>query len=824
MLIHKQWLEDYVKISPSLAPQELSDLLTTRVVEIEGFQDGAETLANVFVGRVASVQKHPNADKLNICTVEFGQANPAQVVCGGSNVTEGMLCAFGALGAKVRWHGEGELVELKKAKIRDADSYGMICASSEIGLGEMFPVSDEKEILDLSSMKLEVGKPLAEALSLEDIIFDIDNKSLTHRPDLWGHYGMAREVSALLGTKLKPMDPPAITAGSDHTVSVDIKATDGCHRFMGVLVEGITIEPSPAWMQQRLLAVGVRPINNLVDITNYVMYELGQPTHAYDADKLSTDKKGNIHLDIRHAKKDEAFTTLDGNEHTLSKEMFVITDSKKAILLGGIMGGENSEVADTTTRVLFESANFDATVVRKMSQSLGLRTDGSSRWEKVQDPTNADIGLRRLVELTTQICPGARVVSNVVDEGSYSIDQGPIEVAVSYFEHKIGVAIEKKRIVSILTDLGFVIDDRGDVFSVTVPTWRATKDIRIKEDLVEEVARMYGFENIPEAMPRFEIHPAPVDPILDLERRFVRFLAHEGGCTQTLNYSFVSPHWLQKLGEDVSQHIELDRPLAKDRPLLRRHLVGGLLENVESNLHRFETVNIFETGRVYRSEEGGEYVDDKKKKQLPKQYTLLAMAYAAKGEEQPYFHVTSRFVSAAARMGVHVTFEKKQGTHALVHPGRFADVVVAGTVIGHVAEVHPHVLQTVGIPYRTAILEVNLDMLSTLIVDAQTYQPLAQYPVVERDIAFLTDTTVEHVAIAAFLIESDVLTVNVELFDVFQGTHSALAQGKIPEGKKSMAYRITYRSDEKTLESGEVDSVHNRIVEELKKKFSVEVR
>jgi phenylalanyl-tRNA synthetase beta chain len=817
MLINKQWLEDYVKIPESLSPQELSDLLTTRVVEIEGFQDGAEILANIFVGRVLSIQKHPNADKLNICTVEFGQVNPAQVVCGGSNVTGGMLCAFGALGAKVRWHGEGDLIELKKTKIRDAESYGMICASEEIGLGEMFPKGDEKEILDLSDMNLEVGKPLAEALGLGDIVFDIDNKSLTHRPDLWGHYGIAREVAALLNKKLKPLDPPSIVEGSDQTVSVDIKAKDACYRFMGVLVEGITIEPSPAWMQQRLLAVGVRPINNLVDITNYVMYELGQPTHAYDADKFATNKDGDIHLTIRYAKKDEEFITLDGNEHKLSKNMFVIADSKQPVLLGGIMGGQNSEVDAGTTRVLFESANFDATVVRKTSQSLGLRTDGSARWEKSQDPTNAEIGLRRLVELTKKLCPDARVVSNVVDEGSYSIDQGPIEVDVSYFEHKIGVSIKKKRIVSILTDLGFVVDDRGEVLSVTVPTWRATKDIRIKEDLVEEVARMHGFENIPEAIPRLEMHPAPVDPILDLERRFTKFLAHEGGCTQTLNYSFVSPQWLQKLGEDVSGHIELDRPLAKDRPLLRRHLVGGLLENVESNLHRFDTVNIFETGRVYRSEESGAYADDKEKKQLPKQYTLLAMAYAAKGEEQPFFHVTSRFVSVAARMGIQVIFEKKEGAQALVHPGRFADVVVAGTVIGHVAEVHPSVLQTVGIPYRTAILEVNLDLLSTLLVDAQTYQPLPQYPVIERDIAFLVDTSVEHDDIAAFLIESDLLTVNVELFDVYQGD-------KVPEGKKSMAYRITYRSDDKTLLSGEVDEVHGRIIEALKKKFEVEVR
>ena len=413
MLVSQNWIEQFTTIPNDITPEKLGEDLTLHVVEVEDVIDEAKFLDKIFVGRVASVQKHPNADKLNICTVEFGEAHPAQVVCGGSNVTEGMLCAFGALGAKVRWHGEGDLIELKKAKIRDAESYGMICASDEIGLGEMFPKGDEKGILDLSDMNLEVGKPLAEALGLEDVVFDIDNKSMTHRPDLWGQYGMAREVAAMYGQALKKYEPPKIgKKNGNWKLEIDAQDKEACPRYMGLVVEGIEVGESPEWLKKRLMAVGVQSINNVVDVTNYVMLELGQPMHAFDASQIAKGKE-QVAITVRKAEAGEQFVSLDDKEFVLTTEDLVIATDDRVIALAGVKGSNNSGVTDETTTIVLESANFDAVTVRRTSMRHGLRTDASTRFEKALDPHTAELAMRRAVELLKQVCPNATLSSTL---------------------------------------------------------------------------------------------------------------------------------------------------------------------------------------------------------------------------------------------------------------------------------------------------------------------------------------------------------------------------------------------------------------------------
>ncbi|PIZ95443.1 MAG: phenylalanine--tRNA ligase subunit beta [Candidatus Magasanikbacteria bacterium CG_4_10_14_0_2_um_filter_37_12] len=823
MLISKQWLQDFVEIPKTVSSEELSDLLTMRVVEIEGVEEKGKMLDNIVVGEIKKLESHPNADKLKLCIVSDGKED-YKVVCGGSNLKEGMKVAFGKVGAKVRWHGEGDLIELKKAKIRGEDSLGMICAPIEIGFGEMFPVKDEAEILDLSDRDVKTGTPLAKAFGFDDVVFDIDNKSMTHRPDLWGHYGMAREISAVLEEKLKPFEPPTIVTGSEIKLTVDNQAVDSCLRFTGVVLDGIAIVPSPQWMQKRLLSIGVRPINNLVDITNYVMYEIGQPTHVYDVDRLESNSDNEKHILIRKAKNGEEFITLDGGVHELTSEMFVIADDQKAVLMGGIMGGKNSEVTNNTTRVLFESANFDATTVRKMSQALGLRTDGSARWEKTQDPTNAELGLRRLVELTLQICPGVKVVSNVADSSHYKINQGPIKFDLAFLAEKMGIEIPKKQVLDILGRLGFGIEDQGTSLLVTIPTWRATKDISIPEDLVEEVTRLYGFGNIPTTMPSFEIRPAKKNLLRELEHNMKEVLVLEYGLTEVYNYSFESPAWLEKLGEDVDKHLELDNPLAKDKPLARRLLLGNMLENVESNLHRYEVVNIFETGRVFYSEEQGAYLDNNNKEYLPKEETLLAIVYSAKRDSTPFYNVSSTFFGMMNRLGIDVVFKKQKPSHKLFHPGRFAEILVADIVIGYMGEIHPSVQNNVGIANKVAVLEISLNKLFPLVVERRNYVPLPQFPAVLRDIAFLVDTSVVHDDVVAEIKNVDALIRSVELFDVFFPSASAKEKTKLGESKKSMAYHIVYQSNEKTLEASEIDIVHEKVLLALQKKFEAEVR
>lgn len=848
MLVSKSWIEQFTDIPKDITPEQMGEDLTLHVVEVEDVIDEAKFLDKIFVGRVASVQKHPNADKLNICTVEFGEAHPAQVVCGGSNVTEGMLCAFGSLGAKVRWHGEGDPIELKKAKIRDTDSYGMICASDEIGLGEMFPKSDEKEILDLTSHfrhperpegvegspskagdlftsdSLQsssgrddvVGKPLAEALGLEDVVFDIDNKSMTHRPDLWGQYGMAREVAAMYGQSLKGYEPRKLKGlgARNWKLDIDVQDAEACPRYMGLVVDGIEVGESPDWLKKRLMAVGVEPINNVVDVTNYVMLELGQPMHAFDAGQIANGKE-QIAITIRKANAEEQFISLDEKEYLLTTEDLVIATDDRVIALAGVKGSSNSGVTDETTTIVLESANFDAVPVRRTSMRHGLRTDASSRFEKALDPHTAEPAMRRAFELIQEVCPSAKQSSTLCDQANFSLDQGPIALDTDYVRRKMGVDFDTKEMIRILESLGFGVKSKKQMLHVTVPTWRATKDIAIKEDLVEEIARMYGYDNIESVLPAFPITPPVRNPLRELETQLRQLFAYEAGYSEVSNYSFVSPDLIQKTGEQVSDYVELNNPVAKDRPYLRRYLITNMLQNVEQNLHRFETVKLFEIGKVFKKDETGE--DDGIGGTLPKQDTLFAAAYAAKGDDNPFFELSTRLAEVMDHLGVAVAFKKSDITHAFVHPGRVADICVGDTNVGHITEVHPMVQDVVGVDARTAMCEINLTVLLPLITEKSNYTALSQYPVVERDIAFLVDTSIEHDAIAAFLIESDVLTVNVELFDVFQGKG-------VPDGKKSMAYRITYRSDDKTLEGGEVDAVHGKIVEALEKKFFVELR
>ena len=812
MLISKRWLQQFVTIPKKVSDQDLADLLTMHTVEIEGVQNMAEMLDKIVVGKIATLDKHPNANALSLCTVDFGEANPVQVVCGGSNLSIGQNVALGLVGAKVRWHGEGDLIELKPAKIRDIKSYGMICAAEEIGLGGVFPTKDEKEILDLGNINAKPGTPLADALGLNDIVFDVDNKSMTHRPDLWGHYGIAREIAALTNQPLKPYEPEAINANNEKQLSVTVKEADLCPRYMGLMIDGITVEPSPAWIQQALAAVNINPINNIVDITNFVMLELGQPMHAFDADLLHSPD-----IIVRKAKDKEPFVALGETEHELEKDMLVIADKKHVIAVAGVKGSNDSGIQSVTKTIILEAANFNPVSVRRTAAALSLRTDASTRFEKSLDPNATELAMRRAVELILEICPNAKVVSNLVDEKEFHLDQGPIDLDIAYVKSRIGAEINKEIMVDSLTKLGFDVADQGERLSVTIPTWRATKDISIAEDLVEEIARLYGYNNIPAVLPAFDITPAPVDPLRTLEKNVRNILAFECGYTEVSNYSFVSGEWVQKLGDTTDKHIKLDNPIAKDRPFLRRNLVPGLLQNIESNLHRFETVSIFEIGRTFIAEETGEYADSKHKDRLPKQDTYLGLAFAAKDNNTPFFEAKQALDTLANRLGLTFTYKKAKQQHPLVHPGRYAQITLDKKPIGRIAEVHPLTAQTIGLDARTAIVQVNLSTLVTLRKDESTYTALPQYPAVSRDLAFTVPAHVEHTDVVKHISAVNNLITHVELFDVYQGEH-------VDAGHKSMAYHIEYRSDKKTLESAEVEKIHEQVVSTLERKVGATIR
>ncbi|MBD3311611.1 MAG: phenylalanine--tRNA ligase subunit beta [Candidatus Magasanikbacteria bacterium] len=816
MYISKNWLKQYVGLPDSLTPEELALQLTMSTVEVEGVENQKQSFENIVVGKVKKTKKHPDADKLLLCTVSDGEKDYS-LVCGGSNVREGILVAFAKVGSKVRWHGEGDLVELKKAKIRGEVSEGMICASTEIGLGGMFPLEDEKEILDLTDLKLKPGTQLAEALELDDVVLDIDNKSMTHRPDLWGHYGMAREVAAIHRKKLKKYKPDEIKPGKEMEIKVEVEDKELCPRYMAVALDGVKIGPSPGWLQKRLMAVGIRPINNIVDITNYIMFDLGQPMHAFDSEQITMSSE-RVSLFVRRAKKGEKFTTLDEKEHELTPDMLVIADDKKPVALAGIMGGENSEVNEKTKAIIFESANFNAINVRRTSTALGLRTDSSARFEKAQDPNNCKLALKKAVELTLELCPEARVVSNVADVADYHLNTGPIELDLEFVKRKIGMEIEKKKIIDILERLGFGVKDKKHVLKVTVPTWRATKDVSIPEDLVEEISRIYGYDNIDTELPSFPVIPPERNKLRELERKIKELLVYKFSFTESYNYSFVSPDWLKKLDFNAQKNIELENPLAKDRPLLRRSLLPNLIENLEKNLHFKDNVSMFEVGKIFDVENPGERAAKNGDELLPRQSVMLGLVFSGKNQKTPFYGVSDALVGTLETLGFHIKLTKKSiGIDLYMHPGRQAEIFVDETSVGEIFELHPTVQKKAGIDYPTAVAEIDLSKLLEFYLEKEDYTKVPEYPSMDRDIAMIVDKSVQHVDLVEAIEGVSDLIVSVELFDVYEGKN-------IEAGKKSLAYHIVYQSGEKTLKAEEVDKIQAQVEKVLESGFGVEVR
>lgn len=797
MLISYEWLQDFVQ-AKKVSPKDIASKLTMSTVEVEGIVDQAAQLGGVVVGEILDIKKHPDADKLSVAQVDVGEKTPRQIIFGQMVDMEAGLKVPVALAPTVL---PGDK-EIKKVKMRGVVSEGMLCLDQELGL------LDEGVSIQFFDASVKNGTPIVKALSLGGVVFDIDNKSLSNRPDLWGHYGIAREVAALFDTSLAAYKTTRIKEGKD-TLKVKIQ-DDRCRRYTGIVIDGVSVTSSPDWMQQRLIAAGVRPINLVVDITNYVMLEFGQPMHAFDAAKLD----GDIH--IRAAKKGETLAALGDKECALDGDL-IIADSKKPIAVAGVIGGANSDIDDSTTTIIFESANFEGISVRRTSNRLGIRTESSTRFEKQLDPTMCVTALERAVALLLDACPDARVTSKIADEGSAMLDQGPIMLSETLVEKKVGINIPQKDIVSILMRLGFEVKEKKGEMQVTIPTWRATGDVDIAEDLIEEIIRLYGYEKIPTSFPTFSITPPTQRPIRRVTRRIKETLAFECGFFEVYNYSFESPEWLARIGISPKKHIELENPVAKDRPIVRRSMEPNLLMNVEQNSHRFNRVALFEVGKTYVFEEKGELVEPKKKEYLPKQNTMLGLVVSEKGNEQPFFDASQALSLLGTRIGAAFKLVKSNPSEAYYHPGRFAQVKVGKNIVGEIGELHPMTQQTLGIPHRVAVASINLSELTPLLEESSSYRSLSQYPDVQRDVAFVVDRDVEHVTIVDELDGADPLLVSAELFDVYDGD-------KMEKGKKSMAYRCTYRHADKTLETKEVDDAHATVVALLEKKFDATIR
>lgn len=829
MKISINWLRDFVNIPEKTNLKELAQNFTLRTAEVEHIEDQAELFENIVVGRIEKIEDHPNADKLKVTRVNVGGAKGAelQIVCGGPNIAENMYVPVALEGARVRWHGEGDLVTLENAKIRGVESFGMICAGDEIGLAPT-----PEGILDLESLdnfdpkKSTPGLGLAQALNKTDFIFEVDNKSITHRPDLWGHYGIAREIAALTNQKLKPItskvDYPTTTTKNTSPMPLTVEVEDKklCPRYIGVLMEGIEIGPSPEWLKQKLEAVGYRSISNIVDATNFVMAELGQPMHAFDAHKIDTG------IIVRTAKNGEKITTLDDTERKLTDEMLVIADHKKAIAIAGVMGGANSEIEDKTTNIILESANFNPQSIRRTSTALGLRTEAVQRFEKSLDPVLAETAMDRLVELILQLCPNAKIVSPKIDAAHFDTKQKTITLDLDRVQNKIGIEIKPAEVKKILTSLQFEIKDSAtktekQTLSVTIPSWRATKDVDIEDDLVEEIARIYGYENIEAKLPLLPSKLPEENTERILKHRARQILSLGLGFTEVFNYSFYSKQDIQKSLIPEELHINVDNYLSEDQTHMRVSLLPGLLKDAAENLKQRHEFKIYEIGRTY--EDLQEYFPIEQKKicgVIVRQHTKQS-----KNAEPNSTNPEDTFFEAKGALEELLNYyntsalklEKGIALCPYAHPNKYASYVLEQTggdkiEIARVFTLHPIVAKNYELEQiQLAAFEVNFTELAKLGLRVTDYQPIPKYPTIEIDVSVLIDKKTEVERIHRAIEQADHTLINkIELFDLYEGSN-------IPDNKKSVAYRITLLSPDRTLTDAEMKDIQEKIFANIKK-------
>jgi len=775
MFASYSWLKDLTGTKKSA--EHVADVLSLHGSTVEHVVDWGAKFEDMVVGEIIEVNPHPNADKLKLCVTDIGKKK-VQIVCGGANVAQGMKVAVALPGASVVWHGEGEPVVLEETKIRGEESYGMICGASEIFLEKLIS-HGEKDIADISYVEAKAGTPLAKALGLDDTVFEIEVTS--NRVDVMSMEGVAREVMAIEGKTYDLKKTKPIKAGKEK-LKVSVKDVKLCPRYQAVKIDGVNIGPSPDWMQSALLKAGVKSINNLVDISNYVMMEMGQPLHAFDAAKVDE-------IVVRNAKVGEKLEALDDNTYELDPSMLVIADSSKPIALAGVMGGAPTGISDSTTSVIWEAANFEKVTVRKGARSILLFSESQMRFEKGLSMFSTQRALERAVELTLELAGGS-VVSEVVDTAKSSYKPLTYDFDTADIERLAGFLIDEKDAKASLERLGFKVSG-SKTWKVEVPFWR-DGDIEDSRDFVEEIARLYGYHNIAGTIP-MGVSEVQTDPLFGLRKNLEQFLVGKG-FSEMINYSFVGEDDLTKAGEPLHKAVRILNPLSVEGEYMRTSLIPSVLLSIARNTSHTNSARLFEIANVYEKQEG-----------LPKEELRLVCAvWSAKSKTPLFYDLKGVFGELL------VGYESCE--HGMLHPGRSAEIKDVGVM----GEVHPHVLKQFDIEGSVAVCEFSMEGLAANLVARDTFQAIPEFPGVKRDIAFYVDKKVLYKDLEDAISGAHELISDVDLFDIYEGKG-------VPEGKKSMAFHIEYLNPEKTLSMEEADAAHNALEKSLKK-LGAEVR
>ena len=811
MKVSLNWIRDYVQLPADADLKKLAYDLTMSTVEVEDATDLGASFHDMVVGVINTIEQHPNADKLKVCKTDIG-GRVEDIVCGGSNLREGMKVAVALPGAMCKWHGEGDLVEIKKSKLRGVDSYGMICGAVEIGLADLFPTKEEAHILDLSDFDAPAGTPLADALDLNDIILEIDNKSMTNRPDLWGHYGIAREIAALYDLPMTQF--PHFDRNVENTSGFHVTVEDAerCPRMTGTQIENVCVKPAPYWMQVRIWKTGMRPINALVDITNYVMLATGQPSHAYDSDHIAG------HIIVRRAKAGETLTLLNGKELPLSTDDLTIADDAGIVGLAGVMGGAKDSILPTTSKVILEIANFQAAGIRRTALRYDNRTEASARYEKAIDPERCDQALDLSMQLFSDLYPEMKV-TGLVDEYPRHLKQAEIDVPLSWLERRLGKRLSPDEIKHKMELLGYGITFNGDNMHVVVPTWRSTGDVSIQADIMEEVARMYGYENF-EAEPITTTFDGAINQLdKDLERRIKEYLAIRCGMQEIFTYPWMEESYVNAVLQSTEGILSLSTPPAPAERFVRSSLLPNLCKAVVKNERYFNEFSIFETAQVFRDENYTSPYDPREK--LPSQRKNVAGAFATTDKDiTALFRKAKGVVEMMARY-VHMETLTFRQTEKPV----WADNVVWLNIyrgdekVGDLALLAKKVSMACGIKNMNVMLfQLDQDSLVPLKSRTNTFTHLAEYPMTDYDISLLVDGSVQWKDVAQTVrgIKSELLH-GAAFVDEYRGK-------QVPAGKKSLTLRLAIGSKDKTLTSAEIEEVASGVLNKIAKRFGAELR
>ena len=790
------WIKTYVP-DLDVTAQEYTDAMTLTGTKVEGFTELDADLDKIVIGQIDKIEKHPDADKLIICQVNIGTES-VQIVTGAPNVKEGDKVPVVLDGGRVAGGHDGKMtpggIKIKKGKLRGVESFGMMCSIEELGsTREMYPEAPEYGIYIFPEDAV-VGESAVKALGLDDVVFEYEITS--NRVDCYGVLGIAREAAA---TFQKKFCPPIVEVkendekASDY-VKVTVEDPELCPRYCARVVKNVKIGPSPKWMQRCLASNGIRPINNLVDITNYVMEEFGQPMHAYDLDTIA-----NQEIVVRRAGKDEKFVTLDGQERIMDENVLMICDGEKAVGIAGIMGGENSMITDDVKTVLFEAACFDGTSIRLSSKRIGLRTDASGKFEKGLDPNNAQAAIDRACQLMEELGAG-EVVGGMVDVCSETREPSRVKFEPEKINKLLGTSLTKEEMIDYLGRVELAYDEKTD--EIVAPTFR--QDIHCNADVAEEVARFYGYDKIPMTLPTGEATTGKLPFKLRIQE-VARDIAEYCGFSEGMSYSFESPKVFDKLcipeDSDLRKVITISNPLGEDYSIMRTSTLNGMLASLSTNYNRRnKDVRLYELGNIYLPK-------SLPVTELPDERTMFTLGMYGKGDFFDMKGVCEEFFEKIG-MKKKVTYDPNSGKPFL-HPGRQANMIYEGKVVGYLGEVHPAVEDNYSIGEKAYIAVIDiLDVLEFAGFNHK-YTGIAKYPAVTRDLSLV----VPHAVLAGQIEEifnqrgGNILE-SYQLFDIYEGA-------QIEKGFKSMAYSLVFRAHDKTLGENEISAAMKKIMNGL---------